>query len=139
MTFDANDIENAALCALKEAEGQGMYGCLAILWNISNRAWEWLETIHNVIYAKNQYSSMSIPSDRRYNWAPTTEVDLSMYTQLKAAAPAIFNRFGPDPTNGALYYENLAVAKSGWFFQNIVQDPINHPVTATIGHHTFFK
>jgi spore germination cell wall hydrolase CwlJ-like protein len=43
-----------------------------------------------------------------------------------------------DPTNGALYYANLEQSTSGWFFRHIVEDPLNHPVCATIGHQVFY-
>ena len=41
-------------------------------------------------------------------------------------------------TNGALYYANLEETTSGWFFRHIVEDPLNHPVRARIGHQVFY-
>jgi hypothetical protein len=42
-----------------------------------------------------------------------------------------------DPTNGAHCYANLTESTSRWFFCHIVNDPLNHPLLATIGHQVF--
>jgi hypothetical protein len=42
-----------------------------------------------------------------------------------------------DCTNGAHYYANLHTMESGgWFERPIVDDTLNHPQVAVIGHHT---
>lgn len=136
MTFDQDDIQSAALCACKEGRGDGSY--LGVLWVIAHRAWDWGETVHNVIYAKNQFSSMSIPSDPEFNWTPTLPADVAIYQHCLEAAPDILNRLADDPTLGSHFYENPKVANSPWFTQNISADHLNHPLKAVIGKQNFY-
>lgn len=63
----------------------------------------------------------------------------SSYSNAVAMAGGILDGTDDDTTQGALYYANLKYASSGWFFQHIVQDTVNHPALVTIGHQTFFR
>src|SRR5208282_2740353 len=108
---------------------------------ICNRALAWgkgaEEAIHYAVYAKNQFSSMSVPSDPEFNLKPAeTDAAYEFCVQL---APRIASGGQPDATGGALYYANLFNVTSGWFIDNIVNDPANHPQTAVVGRQTFFK
>ena len=73
-----------------------------------------------------EYSLMPKDNDPFYEYAHQVVQDISQNTDV-------------DPTNGAHYYANLKNTTSGWFFSHIVSDKVNHPITAEIGHHTFFK
>jgi hypothetical protein len=158
--FDQDDRDNAALCAWKEARGEGDLGMYAVLWQLRNRVFsnQFPRNLHDVIYGKNQYTSMSVPSDPEYHLKPEDDDKLSIFA--KSCAAQIFTDDGIaksdgsllgkslmanssgliDPTNGALYYANLhEVDQDGWFYQNIVLNSKDHPITAQILHHTFFR
>lgn len=139
MLFDDNDVQNVALTACKEARGDGIAACVAVMWVIANRGWDWKEPFHSVVYSKNQFTSMSVPTDPEYNWKPEAPADVDIYNQCLAAAPDILNRNSTDPTAHAHYYANLKyVAPDEWLMKHIVNDPTNHPQTAIFGQQTFF-
>lgn len=132
--MDQNDIESLALCSWKEARGEGAIGCEAVMHVIVNRVGfpGFAKNIHDVIYGKNQFTSMSVPSDPEFNLIPAQDDDIFLECQQMAAS------VGKDVTNGAHYYANLAEVTSGWFKEHIVDSP-DHPVTAVLGRHTFYK
>lgn len=138
MNYDQNDIDSMALCMWKEARGDGLFACRAVGWVIFNRVGKpgFGKTIHDVIYGKNQFSSMSIPGDAEFNLQP--KEDDSIYLACCLMSQGILTGQDTDNTGGAQWYGNLKTATSGWFFKNIVQNP-EHPITATIGKQTFFK
>jgi spore germination cell wall hydrolase CwlJ-like protein len=143
---DQDDIHSAALCAWKEARGEGVDGMRAVLWVLKNRVGVpgFGSNLHNVIYGKNQFTSMSVPSDPEFNLDP--EDNDSAFAAAMQMATALFDGETKDdapqtdPTRTAHYYANLhLIAANGWFYKDIVLDPCKrHPVTAQIGHHTFF-
>jgi N-acetylmuramoyl-L-alanine amidase len=137
VTYDTGDVNSLALCAWKEARGEGVEGMRAVMHAIVNRVTAWGETIHNVIYGKNQFTSMSVPTDPEFNLEPS-DADMQ-YTECLEIAPLVLNGSDPDCTNGACYYANLKNVTSGWFERNIVNNPIKHPQTVVILHQTFFK
>jgi len=143
VTFDDNDVQSLALCAWKEARGEGTPGIMAVMFVIKNRAEAWYgnlaeEAVHFAVYAKNQFTSMSVPSDPEFNLKPG-ENDASYDFCMQMAPRVLAGQGNPDITAGALYYANLFEVTSGWFIDNIVNDPANHPKTAVIGRQTFFK
>lgn len=138
--WDADDLHSMALCAWREARGEGEDGMRAVLNVIRNRAASWYShsrhPIHEAVYAKNQFSSMSIPNDQQFNLQPhlyDPEMGFCMQT-----ARAILNGDDADPTKGALYYRNPRTATSIWFQRAIVDKPNEHPHLATIGNHEFY-
>lgn len=139
MNFDENDIHNLALVAWKEARGEGMLGCVAVMNVVKNRVGTpgFAHNLHDVIYGKNQFTSMSVPTDSQFNLSPPPGD--SLFTMLLTIANQVLSGDFQDNTNGAHYYANLKTATSGWFFNHIVKDTVNHPQTAIIGHHTFYK
>jgi spore germination cell wall hydrolase CwlJ-like protein len=140
--YDQDDLNNAILCVWKEARGDGESAMEAVAHVIFNRvgAPGFASTLHNVIYGKNQFSSMSISTDPEYNLTAPSAGDDEYGPYLLATN--IVNRIAAggesDPTNGALFYANLRESTSGWFFRNIVNDPVKHPLRATIGHQVFY-
>jgi N-acetylmuramoyl-L-alanine amidase len=63
--FDQDDLQNAILCVWKEARGDGYEAMDAVAHVIFNRvgAPGFPNSLHDVIYGKNQFSSMSISTD----------------------------------------------------------------------------
>lgn len=141
LNFDTDDVQSLALCAWKEARGEGPSGMRAVMHVIYHRALRWYShtdhPVHAAVYAKNQFTSMSVPSDPEFNLEPGDNDQ--QYTYCVQLAPTVLADNDPDNTGNACYYANLKTATSGWFFDNIVQDTINHPQTAVVGHQTFFK
>lgn len=150
LKYDSNDVHSAALCAWKEARGDGTEAMCAVVWVLRNRVGfpGFAMNLHDVIYGKNQFTSMSVPSDPEFNLEPKTDDESWVYAQ--GAALKILNvstlpsSENDDPTmsdntNGAHYYANLhTMQKGGWFARNIVLSR-NHPITAQIGKQTFFE
>lgn len=140
VTLDQDDISNLALCAWKEARGDGDEAMQAVMHVIFNRVGTpgFAHTIHDVIYGKNQFSSMSISTDPEYNLKP--EDGDPQYAYCLQIANEI--QTDPDPTLGAHYYENAATATSGWFGRVIAGPDGNgtagHAFTVQIGHQTFY-
>lgn len=145
MSYDANDLDSAARCAWKEARGDGSTGMHAVLHCIKNRVGYpgFAHTLHDVIYGKNQFTSMSVPSDPEFDLDPgdphrVSNEDFQLYQAARRLADTVFNTDDADPTGGAHYYENPKTAGSTWFDKHIVQDTVNHPMTVQILHHTFY-
>jgi N-acetylmuramoyl-L-alanine amidase len=145
MIYDNEDLANAALCAWKEAREDGSTGMHAVLHCLKNRVGfpGFAKTLHDVIYGKNQFTSMSVPSDPEYDLDPgdpkrVSAEDFILYQAACDLAKVVLNTDDADPTGGAHYYENPKTATSGWFQRVIVADTVNHPMTVKILHHTFY-
>jgi spore germination cell wall hydrolase CwlJ-like protein len=137
MQFDDQDISIVALCVWKESRGDGQLGMKAVLDVIYNRARDWNKTLHEIVYAKNQFTSMSVPSDPEFNFEPQPG-DMA-YQFAQGITRSMLESGMGDITNGAHYYDNPKTATSGWFVDNIVKDTVNHPFTVTIGKQNFYK
>ena len=137
MTYDQDDVQNVALCSWKEARGDGIAACYYVMHVIVNRVGKpgFAHTVHDVIYGKNQFSSMSIPTDLEYNLQPPATDPV--WIACLADAPNVLGG-DDDPTKGAIWYANPKTATSGWFATNIAGNPVLHPVLCTIGHHVFY-
>lgn len=140
LTYDIDDVHSLALCTWKEARGEGNDGLRAVMHVIRNRAIRWYakydHPIHYAVYAKNQFTSMSVPSDNQYNLEPKD--DDAEYTHCIVLSPVVLDGVDTDVTNGALYYARLEFVTSGWFKTNIMERPDLHPIKATIGHQVFY-
>lgn len=140
--LDPIDLQNFALCVWKEARGQGAIGMRAVAHVIINRVGEegFPTTLHDVIYQKNAFTSMSVPTDPEYNLVPVS--DDPQYNYCLTMCDTIELPSNPDPTFGAHYYANLSEVTSGWFVDVISgpdgQGAPNHPFTAKIGSQSFF-
>jgi len=93
-------------------------------------------TIHDVVYGKNQFTSMSVPTDPEFNLEPNDGDP--QFAFCMSVVTSVLNGSDPDLTNGARWYDNPKAATSGWFARVIVGDPANHPMVATIGQQQFF-
>ena len=148
MQYDDNDVHSLALVAWKEARGEhdacikqgldGNAGMQAVMHVCVNRCGHsgFAHTLHDVIYGKNQFTSMSVPSDPEFNLQPVDGDPQFVYCMQ--AAKNILDGNDEDITKGAHYYGNLKYCTSGWFFNHIVNDSTNHPQLAVIGHQTFY-
>lgn len=136
--YDADDAHSAALCAWKEARGEGANGMRAVLHVIANRVGSpgFAHDVHGVVFGKNQFTSMSVPSDPEFNLQPK-DGD-AQFAYCSNLVGFVLEGKDVDITGGARYYDNPKTATSGWFTRHIVNDPVNHPQVATIGHQVFY-
>ena len=138
------DINMLALCLYREARGEGLDGMTAVACVIHNRVTKWKQTWKQVIMGKNQFTSMSVPSDSQFNLVP--EISDKLWKAALNIAEMVYTGEVDDPTKGALYYGNMPViaaidakvGHAGWFVRNISGKPGEHPETVTLGRHTFF-
>jgi spore germination cell wall hydrolase CwlJ-like protein len=142
MQYDDADMHSLALCMWKEARGEGLTGMRAVAHVIKNRVGTpgFAHTLHDVIYGKNQFTSMSVPSDREFNLIPPAGD--AQFAYASAVCPSILTGDDVDPTFGAHYYENAATATSGWFAR-VIAGPDGygtegHSQTAHIGKQVFY-
>ncbi|MHB8503430.1 MAG: cell wall hydrolase [Candidatus Acidiferrales bacterium] len=137
--YDLADAHSCSLCAWKEARGDGNMAMRAVLHVIANRvgAPGFGKTVHDVVYGKNQFSSMSIPSDPEFNLAPAN--DDVQFAYCSGLVDAVLQGTDEDITNGARYYDNPKTAASGWFKRVIVDQPAIHPLVYEIGKQKFYR
>ena len=136
--MDKDDVHSLALCCWKEARGEGDNGMCAVMHVIMNRVGfpGFAHTVHDCVYGKNQFTSMSVPSDPEFNLEPHPDDPQFSYCMTLAG----LIQMDDDLTKGAHYYANLAhIDKGGWFQRVILTDAVKHPHLATIGKQEFFK
>jgi len=138
IVYDQDDAANVALCAWKEARGDGQEAMRAVMHVIANRvgAIGFPADVHRVVFAKNQFTSMSVSSDPEFNLTPQ-DGDIQ-YAYCAMLVEYVLRGEDPDPTCGAHYYYNPRTVTSGWFTRVIVGDPEHHPHVATIGKQEFY-
>ena len=116
--YNSSDVYLLARTIYAEGRGEPYVGQVAIgavvLNRVRNNAFP--NTISGVVYQKHAFTAVS---DGQINLTPND-------TAMKAARDAIN---GWDPTGGALYYYNPAVATSEWIF--------SRPTITVIGKHVF--
>jgi spore germination cell wall hydrolase CwlJ-like protein len=135
--MDLNDIQSLALVAWKEARGEGITGCIYVMHVVCNRVGfpGFATTLHNVIYGKNQFTSMSVPMDPEFNLQPGPTDPT--WLDCLSIAPEISDNWADDPTHGAHYYANERnIQTNGWYARNIIGSAA-HPITVIYGNHTF--
>jgi N-acetylmuramoyl-L-alanine amidase len=144
MDYDVNDLHSMALCVWKEARGEGQLGMQAVAHVIKNRvgAAGFPHTLHDVIFQKNAFTSMSVPSDPEYSLQPPA-TDPQWIFCVARLCPAVLAGTDADPTNNAKYYANLRTATSSWFGRVIAgpdgSGTPEHKRTAVIGQQSFFS
>jgi spore germination cell wall hydrolase CwlJ-like protein len=120
------------LLVYREARGEGPEGMRAVAHVVQNRVrrgWgDWIAVQTKI----NQFSSMSVLGDSQTVVFP----DAAAASSLFGVVEAVYGSSDADPTSGALYYANEAVVGAGWYRTHIIENPA-HPITATIGRHTF--
>jgi spore germination cell wall hydrolase CwlJ-like protein len=137
MIYTNSDFTVLALTLYREARGEGEQGMLAVGCVIRNRAIAYNKSIFEICTAKNQFTSMTVHDDPETTlWPSVSDV---AWKSAQDIASKILNIGTQDITGGALYYANVATTTSGWFVDNIMRNPTEHPSTGIIGHHTFYK
>lgn len=116
--FSSSDVYLLARTIYAEGRGEPYVGQVAIGAVVLNRVRHpsFPNTISGVVYQKHAFTAVS---DGQINLTPNE-------TAMKAARDAIN---GWDPSGGAIYYYNPAVATSTWIF--------SRPTIKTIGRHVF--
>lgn len=132
------DQDDLAYCSWMEARGDGDAAMEAVQHVIVNRVASpgFPKNVHSVVYSPNQFSWTS-SNDPEYGLVPAPG-DIQ-YAYALSIAPSVLDGSDSDNTGGACYYANLKYTTSGWFFDNIVNNPSEHPQTAVIGSQTFYK
>lgn len=142
MEYDDKDLHSMALCVWKEARGQMSIGMRAVAHVIANRvgAIGFPKTLHDVIYQKNAFSSMSVPSDPEFNLIDPPGDPQMAYS--KTICRFVLAREDADPTYGAHFYDNPKTANSPWFTKHIAGPDGNgtegHTFTEQIGSQKFY-
>jgi len=143
MVLDANDRYSLRLVMWKEARGSGLAACFLVGHVCLNRVGKpgFAKTLHDVIYGKNQFTSMSVPSDPEFNLAPPAND--AVWVALEHVVDNIVD--ADDPTRGALYYANpRTMQPGGWFERNIsgpgpgYKGTLAHPLLIVEGRHYFY-
>jgi N-acetylmuramoyl-L-alanine amidase len=119
----------AALCAWREARGEGYDGMRCVIWVISNRAKAKNQTWPTVIFAKWQFSSMTADGDPQVSLVPKpydNEFDGAF-----TIADRIYGGGDTDLTNGATHYFSDSIPMPRW--------ALAMTETAKIGKHTFYR
>lgn len=116
--FSSSEVYLLARTIYAEGRGEPYVGQVAIGAVVLNRVRnpQFPNTISGVVYQKHAFTAVS---DGQINLTPNE-------TAMKAARDAIN---GWDPTGGALYYYNPAVATSAWIF--------DRQTVTVIGKHVF--
>jgi N-acetylmuramoyl-L-alanine amidase len=116
--FSSSDVYLLARTIYAEGRGEPYTGQVAIGAVVLNRVRDkaFPNTISGVVYQKYAFTAVS---DGQINLTPND-------TAMKAARDALN---GWDPTGGALYYYNPAVATSSWIF--------DRQTVTVIGKHVF--
>ena len=116
--FSSSEVYLLARTIYAEGRGEPYTGQVAIGAVVLNRVRDsaFPNTISGVVYQKHSFTAVS---DGQINLTPNE-------TAMKAARDAIN---GWDPTGGALYYYNPAVATSAWIF--------DRQTVTVIGKHVF--
>ncbi len=116
--FSSSDVYLLAKTIYAEGRGEPYTGQVAIGAVVLNRirSPQFPNTISGVVYQKHAFTAVT---DGQINLTPND-------TAMKAAKDAIN---GWDPTGGALYYYNPAVATSSWIF--------DRQTVTVIGKHVF--
>lgn len=116
--YSSSDVYLLARTIHAEGRGEPYTGQVAIGAVILNRvrSGDFPNTVAGVVYQKHAFTAVS---DGQINLTPNE-------TAMRAAKDAIN---GWDPTGGALYYYNPAIATSSWIF--------NRQTVTVIGRHVF--
>lgn len=117
-SYSNSDVQLLARLIYGEARGESYVGQVAVGAVVMNRikSASFPNTMSGVIYQRHAFTAVS---DGQINLTPNE-------TAKKAARDAMN---GWDPTYGAIYYYNPAVATSAWIF--------TRKTTVTIGNHVF--
>lgn len=120
---------SAALCAWREARGEGRDGIRAVIHVIANRAAKSGKSWAHEVYRKLQFSSMTYGSDPQLSFIP--ESPDPVFSDCYEIATTIMDGGDFDLTQGATHYFADTIPMPEWA-KTMTQ-------TAKFGHHIFFK
>ncbi|HEX3941374.1 MAG TPA: cell wall hydrolase [Acidobacteriaceae bacterium] len=129
LTWRNFSVAAAALCAWREARGEGADGIRGVLHVIANRATLEGKSWAEIIYAKWQFSSMTAVGDPQLDLVPK-QPDL-IFEQCHELAELIFDNGEADITLGATHYFADSIPPPAW--------AATMKQTVKIGHHTFYR
>ena len=118
-----------ALCAWREARGEGRDGIRAVLHVIQNRALKHNKSWAEIVYQPWQFSSMTASNDPQLAKVPVSPD--AAFVDCYDVADSIFQGGDPDLTNGATHYFADYIPMPPWAQQMTA--------TAVIGHHKFYR
>lgn len=119
----------AALCAWREARGEGRDGMRAVLHVINNRSEKRNVSWAAIVYEPLQFSSMTYGHDPQLTNIPK-QPDANFILCYELAG-AIMAGTDPDLTGGATHYFNPNIVRPTWA-QAMEK-------TATVGRHDFYR
>jgi N-acetylmuramoyl-L-alanine amidase len=133
MTWADWDVAITALCAWREARGEGREGMRAVMHVIRNRAEAASHSWADVVSVPWQFSSLTARGDPELTlWPVHGNRDWESFeTAMQLAADISEGIDAEDITGGATHYIADSIEPPAWA-NNMVQ-------TAKIGHHRFFK
>ena len=103
---------SAALCAYREARGEGEDGIRAVLHVIKNRADKWGKSWAQIIYQPLQFSSMTFPHDPQLSLVP--RIPDPIFERCYELADSIFQGKDFDLTSGATHYYATTIKAPDW-------------------------
>lgn len=118
-----------ALCAWREARGEGRDGIRGVLHVIANRALKHNKSWVEIVYQPWQFSSMTASNDPQLAKVPV-QPDAA-FADCYDIADNIFKGGDFDLTNGATHYFANTIAMPEW--------AKTMTATAQIGKHLFFR
>lgn len=126
----AYDLYIGSMTVLMEASSETLEGQRAVAHVLVNRlkTGRWGPTLAAVCLAPSQFSCWNTNDPNRRRAATTFDFMLFPYEKIIKAAR---DRIDPDPTLGALYYFNPALARPTW--------AVSFIQTVSIGRHVFYK
>lgn len=120
---------SAALCAWREARGEGHDGIRAVLHVVANRAKARNRTWSQIVYQPLQFSSMTYGRDPQLANVPV--LPDPQFEDCYATAALIWLGGDLDLTGGATSYFADSIPMPDW--------AKTMTATAKIGHHLFYK
>ena len=137
--LSGDDRDALGRIAYAEAGNQGDMGVAAVIYTILNRvnSGQFQSTVQDVIDARNQFE----PATRVGGWRYLPPLNTWRSSQFDSILDLILTGQLPDPTNGALYFQNARIVaaraargKGSWSLVDFGGTP---PV-AEIGDHRFY-
>jgi hypothetical protein len=138
--YDRSDITSLALVGWREDRGDGIEGCQAVMNVVCNRIGYpgFARNLHDVVYGKNEFTSMSDPNNPEFRLYPDA-ADLLWVCCLRFACQLLSSKGAIDPSRGAHYYADLTyITPDGWFQKFVLDMPAKHPHTVTIGRQSYY-
>jgi cell wall hydrolase len=139
LPLSAEDRDAISRVAYAEAGNQGEEGIAAVIWTILNRvlSGHFQPTVQAVIDAPNQFE----PATRAGGWRNLPPLSRDQAIQFNTILNLVGSGRLPDPTEGALYFQNRAIVTArvaaGQVSPNLV-DFGGAPAVAQVRDHTFY-